>query len=125
MTRRVDFTEEMAKLAACLFNGSGRHRETMLDCMIAATALTPHSSVATSNRKDFEAFQRFDLRLATTATLRPVVQLFHRRDLKIATAHAERQQGASRHVDRRVGANDHANDQRDRERVNHLAAKEE
>ena len=68
VTRRVDFTEEMAILSARLFNDSGRHRKMLTDCMIAATAITQQASVATVNLKDFQKFEPFGLILAPTVT---------------------------------------------------------
>ena len=58
------FTEEMAVIAARLFNGSGRRRGTIVDCMIAATALAQEAAVATSNPDDFSRFEAFGLALA-------------------------------------------------------------
>ena len=58
------FTEEMAVIAARLFNGSGRRRGTIVDCMIAATALAEEAAVATSNPDDFSRFEAFGLALA-------------------------------------------------------------
>ena len=58
------FDDEMAVIAARLFNGSGRRRGTMVDCMIAATALAEGASVATSNPDDFRRFEDFGLALA-------------------------------------------------------------
>ena len=62
--RHTLFTEEMASIAARLFNGSGRRRGTMVDCMIAATALAEQAAVATSNPDDFSRFEGFGLSLA-------------------------------------------------------------
>ncbi|MCY4223093.1 MAG: PIN domain-containing protein [Thiotrichales bacterium] len=62
--RQSRFTEEMATIAARLFNGSGRRRGTMVDCMIAATALAEEAAVATSNPDDFMRFEAFGLALA-------------------------------------------------------------
>ena len=64
VARRFQFTEEMATMAARLFNGSGRRRGTMIDCMIAATALAEEAAVATSNPGDFSRFEAFGLALA-------------------------------------------------------------
>ena len=62
--RQIRFTEEMAVIAARLFNGSGRRRGTMVDCMIAATALAEEAVIATSNPDDFRRFEAFGLALA-------------------------------------------------------------
>ena len=62
--RQSPFTEETALIAARLFNGSGRRRGTMIDCMIAATALAEEAAVATSNPDDFSRFEAFGLALA-------------------------------------------------------------
>ena len=62
--RQSPFTEETAFIAARLFNGSGRRRGTMIDCMIAATALAEEAAVATSNPDDFSRFEAFGLALA-------------------------------------------------------------
>lgn len=62
--RQSRFTEETAAIAARLFNGSGRRRGTMVDCMIAATALAEEAAVATSNPDDFRRFEAFGLALA-------------------------------------------------------------
>ena len=59
--RHPPFTEETAATAARLFNGSGRRRGTMMDCMIAATALVEDAAVATSNPDDFSRFVSFGL----------------------------------------------------------------
>ena len=37
--RQCPFTAEMASMTAMLFNGAGRRRGSMVDCMIAAAAL--------------------------------------------------------------------------------------
>ena len=58
------FSQDMAVIAARLFDDSGRRRGTMVDCMIAATALAEQAAVATSNPDDFSRFEQFGLRLA-------------------------------------------------------------
>ena len=62
--RRSPFTGEMAGMAAMLFDGAGRRRGSMIDCMIAAAALAEGAAVATSNPGDFNRFAPFGLNLA-------------------------------------------------------------
>ena len=62
--RHSPFTEEMAVTAARLFNDSGRRRGSMIDCMIATTALAERATIATSNPNDFSRFEAFGLALA-------------------------------------------------------------
>lgn len=63
---RVEFTEEMAAASARLFNGSGRRRGTMIDCMIAATALAEGAGIATGNPGDFRRLEPFGLTVVQT-----------------------------------------------------------
>lgn len=58
------YDDEHASLAARLFNESGRRRGSMIDCMIAAAAMTADSTLATANIKDFSRLVTLGLRLA-------------------------------------------------------------
>ena len=62
--RRQDFTPDQAIVAARLFNESGRRRGTIVDCMIAATALADDAPVATTNVADFQRFASAGLAIA-------------------------------------------------------------
>lgn len=61
--RRIDYTAEVADLAARLFNGTGRRRNSLTDCMIAATAIAEDTPIATSNLRDFSRFEAHGLTL--------------------------------------------------------------
>ena len=65
--QRQDFTPEHAEhaeQAARLFNESGRRRGSLIDCMIAATALAVAAPIATANAADFLRFKDFGLTMA-------------------------------------------------------------
>ncbi len=62
--RHRDFTPEHATIAARLFNESGRRRGSLIDCMIAATALVDGAPVATANMADFRRFGDSGLTIA-------------------------------------------------------------
>ncbi len=61
----VSFGALDARLAASLFNGSGRRRGTLADCMIAAVAIRAEAQLATADPRGFAGFQAEGLDLAT------------------------------------------------------------
>ena len=61
----VTFTQEDAASASLLFNATGRRRGSLLDCMIAATAIRFGAVLATSNPGDFARFRPHALSLAS------------------------------------------------------------
>ena len=62
--QRQDFTPEHAVVAARLVNESGRRRGSLIDCMIAATALADGAPIATANAADFLRFKDSGLAMA-------------------------------------------------------------
>jgi predicted nucleic acid-binding protein len=60
----LPFLPQDAELGARLFNLSGRRRGSLIDCLIAATAIRARAALATSNRADFRKFQAHGLQLA-------------------------------------------------------------
>jgi predicted nucleic acid-binding protein len=61
----VAFTEEDAATAARLFNQAGRRRGSLIDCMIAPTALRSGAALATTNPRDFRPLDPLGLRVVT------------------------------------------------------------
>jgi predicted nucleic acid-binding protein len=62
---QVSFTSGDAVVAAHLFNVSGRRRGTLVDCMVAATAIRGNAELATANPSDFRRFEKAGLRIVT------------------------------------------------------------
>jgi predicted nucleic acid-binding protein len=60
----LPFGAPEAATTARLFNDTGRRRGSLLDCMIAATAIEHSAAIATSNRADFSRFISQGLSLA-------------------------------------------------------------
>lgn len=63
VTALLPFDETNARIAAELFNNSGRRRTLRVDAMIAAAAIAADASLATNNRENFEVFVQSGLRL--------------------------------------------------------------
>ena len=61
---RLDYTAEMAAVASQLFNTTGRRRNSLADCMIAAAAIAEGAPIATSNPRDFSRFEEYGLAVA-------------------------------------------------------------
>ncbi len=59
----VPFRAEEALLAAHLFNAAGRRRGSLVDCMVAATAVLTQASLATANPADFRRLERTGLKI--------------------------------------------------------------
>jgi predicted nucleic acid-binding protein len=58
------FLPQDAELAARFFNLSGRRRGSLVDCMVAATAVRAQATLAASNLADFQKLAGLGLRLA-------------------------------------------------------------
>ena len=64
VTERLEFAGEDAVVAARFFNEAGRRRGTLIDCMIAATAVRVGAALATANPTDFKRLQPLGLKVA-------------------------------------------------------------
>ena len=53
----LPFRVEDAEVVAELFNHCGRRRGSLIDCMVAATAITHNVPLATSNPSDFRRME--------------------------------------------------------------------
>lgn len=62
----VPFGAEDAARAAQFFNASGRRRGSLVDCMIAATAVGADAKLASSNPADFQRLEALGLKLAAS-----------------------------------------------------------
>jgi predicted nucleic acid-binding protein len=61
----LPYGPDEAAVAAELFNGTGRRRGSLLDCMVAAAALSRNASLATANPADFRRFEASGLKVLT------------------------------------------------------------
>ena len=59
-----DFTPYHAEITGRLFNESGRRRGSLIDCMIAASAIADGAPIATANEADFRRFEAAGLTIA-------------------------------------------------------------
>jgi len=62
----MSFTAEDSMIAAKLYNLGGRRRGSLVDCMIAASALRAGASLATSNATDFTRLESAGLRVISS-----------------------------------------------------------
>jgi len=60
------FTADDAELASELFNRAGRRRGSLMDCMVAASALRCDAPLATANPADFKRIEESGLRVVVT-----------------------------------------------------------
>lgn len=63
LTEIVPFDDVLCRTAADLFNQTGRSRQLRVDAMIASTAISRKSPLATNNTSDFAHFIPFGLQL--------------------------------------------------------------
>jgi predicted nucleic acid-binding protein len=61
----LPFGQDTAVAAAELFNRSGRRRGTLIDCMLAASAISRDAALATSNPADFRRLEARGLKVVT------------------------------------------------------------
>lgn len=63
-SRIIPLERDAAELGAILFNLGGRRRNSAVDCLIAAVAITREAHLLTRNIADFERFAEHGLKLA-------------------------------------------------------------
>ena len=59
----IPITEDIATEAGHVFHKTGRRSRSLADCLIAATAIRHHATLATVNRSDFEIMVSHGLKL--------------------------------------------------------------